>query len=172
MINYLVIQICIVKKQRINTLGKEIPCEEMAHDSSQNSSSSQQNIQLPKTDLNLDLEGINQEKNCAEFETAVLNKGISSTENATNAHPLMYSPVSPPGDTNVDVFPQEHVTKVNSDEDFNPKAHSSELDIEISAESQDSFEHKLNITLSALGDYNETLPGITILLNWIKTWEF
>lgn len=136
----------------------------MAHDSSQNSSSSHQNIQLPKTDLNLDVEGINNKNNCAELETAALNKAISSTENATNSHPLMYSPVSPSGDTDIEIITEEkHITKINSDEDFNPKAHSSELDIEMSAESQDSFDRKLNITLSALGEYNETLPGITML---------
>lgn len=90
--------------------------------------------------------------------TVLPNRTISSTQNATNAHPLMDSPISPDFP---DLIPEKPKSKVLGYDkgNFKPEAHSSKVDLNVTEESQDSFESKLNLSLPSFGDYNEKLPG-------------
>lgn len=83
----------------------------------------------------------------------------SCAENATDAHPLMVSPGLSVSHGFPDLIPEKPRNKLYSNYDNKGEAHSSELDIEMSTESQDSFEQKLNFSLPALAEYNEKLPG-------------
>lgn len=87
-----------------------------------------------------------------ESSTILTPRNITLTQNATNAHPLMESPVSPDFP---DLIPEKPKTRSSNHDKliFKPEAHSSELDLNVTEE---SFEGKLNFSL---GEYSEKLPG-------------
>lgn len=96
-----------------------------------------------------------------ESATILTPRNITLTQNATNSHPLMESP-SPISPDFPDLIPEKPKNKLSNAEKlvFKPEVHSSELDLNASAESQDSFEGKLNFTLPTLSEYSEKLPGM------------
>ncbi|XP_018576117.1 protein prune homolog 2 [Anoplophora glabripennis] len=79
------------------------------------------------------------------------DRNISTTKNATNSHPLMYSPTSPKSSDFPDLIPEKPKAKKPS---FLPQAHSTAL--ENSTESH-QFEYHFNIDLP-MDEYNEKLP--------------
>lgn len=84
------------------------------------------------------------------------DRNISTTKNATNSHPLMYSPTSPISPDFPDLIPEKPKAKHYEKPTFLPQAHSTAL--ENSTESQQSFENHLNIDLP-MDAYSEKLPG-------------
>ncbi|KAJ8958772.1 hypothetical protein NQ314_006371 [Rhamnusium bicolor] len=90
--------------------------------------------------------------------TVIMEGNISSTKNATNSHPLMYSPTSPISPDFPDLIPEKPKTKHTNYEkqNFNPQAHSTAF--ENSAISQELLENHFNIDLP-IDEYNEKLPG-------------
>lgn len=69
---------------------------------------------------------------------------ISKTENATNSHPLLYSPVQ----HFPDLIPEKPRSKITINSSCNDDLH--EYDIE----------KHLTLQMPQLAEYNETLPGI------------
>lgn len=88
-----------------------------------------------------------------------INKNTSSIQNATNSHPLMYSPTTPISPDFPDLIPEKPKTKHSSydRQHFAPQAHSSI--IESTLDSRESFENQLNLDLP-LDSYSEKLPGL------------
>lgn len=70
-----------------------------------------------------------------------INKSITITENATNSHPLLYSPIQ----QFPDLIPEKSRNKVSIDNGASVQ----EYDIE----------RHLKLQLPQLDEYNETLPG-------------
>ncbi|XP_066257362.1 protein prune homolog 2 [Euwallacea similis] len=88
----------------------------------------------------------------AKKNDSMPNRTLPLTENATNSHPLMYSPGSAMPLDFPDLIP-EQVKNKYKEMKFNPEAHSTAL--ENSTDSCDSFERQLNLPIL---DYNEKLP--------------
>ncbi|CAG9766231.1 unnamed protein product [Ceutorhynchus assimilis] len=92
------------------------------------------------------------EKGVDETKKIDLNRTLPLTENATNSHPLMYSPGSAMSPDFPDLIPQQAKNKYKEIK-FNPQAHSTAL--ENSTDSCDSFERQLN---QPILEYEEKLP--------------
>lgn len=103
-----------------------------------------------------------QQSSFDESATILTPRNISLTQNATNSHPLMDSPVSPDFP---DLIPEKPKNKMSNYDRliFKPEVHSSELDLNVTEESQDSFEGNLNFSLPKFGEYSEKLPGMLYL---------
>lgn len=93
-------------------------------------------------------EGIFENKKC----DSTINRSLPLTENATNSHPLMYSPSSAMSPDFPDLIPEQAKNKYKEHK-FNPQAHSTAL--ENSTDSCDSFERQLNLPIL---EYDEKLP--------------
>lgn len=138
--------------------------------SSQGYDTSSQVLRLtnPVNNENLDNEKFDNDN----ISTTAQNKNLSLTQNATNSHPLMYSPSSPISPDYPDLIPQKPKNKnnyanVDNKSAFNPGAHSSanDADLEKSIGSlENSFEKQLDLDIPILGEYNEKLPGKTFIL--------
>lgn len=93
------------------------------------------------------------------------NRSVSTSQNATNSHPLMFSPNSPVSPDYPDLIPEKSRSKVTfgiPDKSwFAPETHSSPQLPEGKNDIQEyrPFEGNLNFELPTLEEYNEQLPG-------------
>ncbi|KAF2895733.1 hypothetical protein ILUMI_10437 [Ignelater luminosus] len=132
--------------------------------SSQGYDTSSQVLRLtnPVNNENLDNEKLDNDN----ISTTAQNKNLSLTQNATNSHPLMYSPGSPISPDYPDLIPEKpknknNYTNFDNKSAFIPEAHTSanDADLEKSIGSlENSFEKQLDLDIPILGEYNEKLP--------------
>ncbi|KAJ8924442.1 hypothetical protein NQ315_007239 [Exocentrus adspersus] len=97
----------------------------------------------------------NRRPNTTNSDSILANRATSTAKNATNSHPLMYSPTSPISADFPDLIPEKPKSRHYEKQTFLPQAHSTAL--ENSTESQQSLDNQFNIDLP-LDDYNEKLP--------------
>lgn len=87
------------------------------------------------------------------------NRNSCTTQNATNAHPLMFSPVSPISPDYPDLIPEKPKAKsYHEKQKFKPEAHSSVLHLNNTEANAIDLTSKQTIEPS-IETYNETLPG-------------
>lgn len=100
-----------------------------------------------------------------QYEDITRTKNHSVTKNATNSHPLMYSPISPISSDFPDLIPEKPKRtsyQYYEKQPFKPEAHSSAFNFTATTESdsfQYPFEKSSNFDLPLLDEYSEKLPG-------------
>lgn len=98
--------------------------------------------------------------NNKQIEDTKSNKNLCMSQNATNSHPLMFSPTSPISPDYPDLIPEKPKNKQSftsyEKQRFQPEAHSSSLNLDVHETSIDKQLIDEEVTLE---NYNETLPG-------------
>lgn len=130
---------------------------DVSDESSHDNTTASQVLRLsnPITSEVLDNERLDNNK-YDDNNSVLCDRNTSTTKNATNSHPLMYSPTSPIASDFPDLIPEKPKAKHYEKPTFLPQAHSTAL--ENNTELQQSFENNFNIDLP-LDEYNEKLPG-------------
>ncbi|KRT86779.1 CRAL-TRIO domain containing protein [Oryctes borbonicus] len=98
-----------------------------------------------------------------QYENIIYSKNHSVTKNATNSHPLMYSPLSPISSGFPDLIPEKPKRapyQYYEKHSFKPEAHSSAINYAATESDgyQYAFEETTNFDLPLLDEYTEKLP--------------
>lgn len=104
-----------------------------------------------------------------QYEDITHSKNHSITKNATNSHPLMYSPISPISSQFPDLIPEKLKRasyQYYEKQSFKPEAHSSTFNCTTSEldDFQYTYEKTTNFDLPLLDEYTEKLPGIKLII--------